>query len=154
MFQTMYNPSKRLQAIRRQLMQMDEQYKNGIDPGSHTGSESHTGSNANATPEKAQHMASNVNFMLSSTAAGHEQSGTIDNSMEFENEIETTDDCSSNNDDNDIPLSEELRTAILNIEDLDDVSSSKNLEKTLCSSRMGNFFMQSDGQTCGWTYVL
>lgn len=123
MFQTMYNPSKRLQAIRRQLMQMDEQYKNGIDPGSHTGS------NANATPEKAQHMASNVNFMLSSTAAGHEQSGTIDNSMEFENEIETTDDCSSNNDDNDIPLSEELRTAILNIEDLDDVSSSKNLKK-------------------------
>ncbi|XP_022334409.2 uncharacterized protein LOC111131265 [Crassostrea virginica] len=119
----MYNPSKRLQAIRRQLMQMDEQYKNGIDPGSHTGSESHTGSNANATPEKAQHMASNVNFMLSSTAAGHEQSGTIDNSMEFENEIETTDDCSSNNDDNDIPLSEELRTAILNIEDLDDMDN-------------------------------
>lgn len=120
MFQKMYNASKRLQAIRRQLMQMDEQYKNGIDP------VGHTDSNANTTPEKAQHVASNVNFMLSSTAAGHEQSGTMD----FDHEIETNDDCSSNNEADDIPLSEELRTAILNIEDLDDVSSSNNLEKT------------------------
>lgn len=27
----MYNASKRLQAIRRQLLHMDEQYRNGID---------------------------------------------------------------------------------------------------------------------------
>ena len=29
--QTMYNASKRLQAIRRQLVQMDEQYKHGVE---------------------------------------------------------------------------------------------------------------------------
>ena len=28
---TMYNASKRLQAIRRQLVQMDEQYKHGVE---------------------------------------------------------------------------------------------------------------------------
>lgn len=113
--------SKRLQAIRRQLLHMDEQYRSGIYE------EDKTDTNANTTPEKTQQAASNVNVLSSSTFSSHEQFGATANSVDFGNELGTLDGCCSNIDVDNIPLSEELRTAISNMEDLDDVSLSKNI---------------------------
>ena len=106
--------SKRLQAIRRQLLHMDHQYRSGIDE------EDKTDTNANTTPEKTQQAASNVNVLSSSTFSSHEQFGATANSVDFSNELGTLDGCCSN-------IDVELRTAISNMEDFDDVSLSKNI---------------------------
>lgn len=59
-----------------------------------------------------------INFSASSTA--HDQQNL--SSMDIGNVLGSIIDCSSSREVDDIPLSEELRSAISNMEDLDDVS--------------------------------
>lgn len=118
----MYNASKRLQAIRRQLLHMDEQYRNGID-NDEDNSTIETDDCKNKPKDLVEKNSSQgfsiINFSAPSSVDTHDQQNC--SSMDIGNVLGSIVDCSSSREVDDIPLSEELRSAISNMEDLDDV---------------------------------
>ncbi|XP_062573528.1 uncharacterized protein LOC134235414 [Saccostrea cucullata] len=119
----MYQASKRLQAIRRQLKQMDEQYRNAIDEFEPvTTAESQVCSekridNAHKIDEA---RGSSVGYSTAMNVDSQEEQ--VSSSMNIGADLECFVDCSSSEVAG-IPLSEELRCAISNMEDLDDVEN-------------------------------
>eukprot|EP00105_Crassostrea_gigas_P010198 XP_011425390.2 PREDICTED: transcription factor EB [Crassostrea gigas] len=114
----MYNASKRLQAVRRQLLHMDEQYRNGLD----IDEDNSMVETENCQDEPKDLVEKNLSkgFINSSASAtAHDLQNC--SSVDIENVLGSIVDCGSSEDIDNIPLSEELRSAISNMEDLDDV---------------------------------
>nr|XP_034300478.1 uncharacterized protein LOC105326867 [Crassostrea gigas] len=114
----MYSASKRLQAVRRQLLHMDEQYRNGLD----IDEDNSMVETENCQDEPKDLVEKNlskgfINSSASTTAHDQQNCGSVD----IENVLGSIVDCGSSEDIDNIPLSEELRSAISNMEDLDDV---------------------------------
>uniref|UniRef100_K1RR26 Transcription factor E3 n=1 Tax=Magallana gigas TaxID=29159 RepID=K1RR26_MAGGI len=101
---------------------MDEQYRNGID-NDEDNSMIETDNCQNKPEDLVEKNSSQgfsiINFSAPSSVDTHDQQNC--SSMDIGNVLGSIVDCSSSREVDDIPLSEELRSAISNMEDLDDV---------------------------------
>nr|XP_022338041.1 uncharacterized protein LOC111133713 [Crassostrea virginica] len=136
---SMFQASKQLQAIRKQLKQMDQQYRDGFktdfqdntseancnsDPGQNCVSDMSDQLTANedtcsgSTDNHSQNESSNFQTFISEASIGH-----VGDFEHVESMLSTLIEDSQDDSQNIMPLSHELRQAITNMEDIEDVDN-------------------------------
>ncbi|XP_061162952.1 uncharacterized protein LOC133172144 [Saccostrea echinata] len=117
----MYHASKRLQAIRQQLKQMNEQYRNGVDEFEPVTMAEPISENRNENAHEIS-GAGVSNLSYSTTMSLDNQKEQVSSSINIGADLESLVECTTS-EVAEIPLSEELRCAIFNMEDLNDVDN-------------------------------
>ncbi|XP_048777067.2 uncharacterized protein LOC125681160 [Ostrea edulis] len=116
----MYHASKKLLAIRRQLKQMQSQYENGTDEEEPIQAADSNGCHGAELTDTTGESKSQPNVNFSAPMIIDQQDEAESNIMDMETTLESLTQCTTGKID-DIPLSEELRYAMSNMTDSDDV---------------------------------